>query len=264
MNIDINVLLNLNKQLQQKNTETEHLVAHVAHELLTPITSLMMTVDNLLDHFESSENLYTAEQIVEFLNIISRNGNDLKQQALHILDHFSGNANTSNEEIDIEKLIKETLEDVLRTYKKSNQDVEQLEIEIKSTLNKKIVNAPLRSVKTIIRNLLANAVKFTLANKNIIYKTIKIKVFENLNNVVIQIIDSGIGMSKQDSDKIFNFGVRSKNAVDNQIKGYGLGLTTVRNLIDSLGGSIVFNTKEQVGSSFTIAIPYDQEEEVEI
>lgn len=260
--IDEKLLRNLNDQLIMKNKEMEQLVAHVAHELLTPITSLLMTADNVLDHYEDTlagdESEFSDEDLLTFAQRISRNGKDLKDQALNILEYFSNRKlETRTSLLNIKTLVDEGTEDIREQCR-----VAKIELVVDSSSDRTDVLATKQSVKTIIRNVLGNALKFTMASKAQKNKKIEVKVDGTGSMVNISIQDTGIGMPEEFFiSEIFKFGARSKNAQAGEVRGYGLGLTAVKQLLDSLGGSILYTSVVGEGTTVFISIPKDDDDD---
>ncbi|MFN5458418.1 MAG: sensor histidine kinase, partial [Bacteroidota bacterium] len=95
---------------------------------------------------------------------------------------------------------------------------------------------------------ISNAIKFSPENKNILINT-------NVNNneIIIEIIDEGIGISEDDKKHLFERFFRGQNATN--IQGTGLGLNIVVKYVELMGGKITFESELEKGSSFKINIP---------
>lgn len=113
-----------------------------------------------------------------------------------------------------------------------------------------IVMADKNMIRTILRNLISNALKFTSKNGKI-----EIKAVERENKVEISIEDTGIGIKPEDIDKIFKIGSNfSKRGTENE-KGTGLGLLLCKEFVEEHGGEIWVESEEGKGSSFKFSIP---------
>ena len=108
----------------------------------------------------------------------------------------------------------------------------------------------------VIRNLISNAVKFTKTNGNI-------RIFAETENAKIRIgiQDDGIGIKREDADKIFNTSIKFSTIGTNKERGTGLGLNICKEFIESHSGTINYKSIEGEGSTFFIEIPYTQPEE---
>lgn len=104
----------------------------------------------------------------------------------------------------------------------------------------------------VFRNLIENAIKYTPEGSP---KPI-LKMIRNEKSVVVQIVDFGIGIPKEETKSLFNTFFRASNVKN--IRGTGLGLSIVNDLVRKLGGTITFSTTENQGSTFTVTIPFER------
>jgi len=132
-----------------------------------------------------------------------------------------------------------------------------------------------KRIKQIILNVITNAFKFTFSGQVKVTIRSVYEEFEELNqikkNIDLQVInsgkekiridieDSGIGIKKEDRQKLFKLFGKLDNACNINMNGVGLGLTICRKLCEQLGGIISFNSKFGVGSTFWFTIPYENE-----
>jgi signal transduction histidine kinase len=259
--MDSRVLQALNDQLIKKNKEMEQLVARVAHELLTPITSLMMTADELLDNYESLRDtdrpIYSNEQLLSFAQRISRSSRDLKTQASNILNHFSAMSNNAKTTlIDVSQIVENLLDEFAPEATQNNVQL------VQTSQGHTSVLASEDTIKTVCRNIISNAIKFTAANDTCQTKTVEVSVTTNGKQVELIVSDTGIGM-KPDfiNSKLFLLGSRGENATSKEVRGYGVGLSTVKLLLDNLGGVITYQSLINKGTKVCVSFPKDQDEE---
>jgi CheY-like chemotaxis protein len=123
-------------------------------------------------------------------------------------------------------------------------------------LASKILADP-RRLKQIVVNLLANAVKFTSENGQVM---LRVKADSEADVIQFSVIDNGIGIAHEDLPRLFQPFVQLDSSLSRQYEGTGLGLSLVQKLIDLHGGSIQVESQEGQGSRFTINIPWKQEE----
>ena len=103
----------------------------------------------------------------------------------------------------------------------------------------------------ILSNLISNAVKFTQNG------TIDIDISLDKNNISFSITDTGSGIDQDELNKIFDRFYQTKNSIiKKNTQGSGLGLTLVKALTNLLGGTIVVNSTPNIGTSFTISLPF--------
>ena len=105
-----------------------------------------------------------------------------------------------------------------------------------------------KSLRNVLLNLLSNAIKYSPEGKNIYISA------EIINEqVTLTVRDKGIGIPLEALKNLFDKFIRARNAVN--IQGTGLGLNIVKRYVELLDGTISFDSKENVGSSFTVQIP---------
>jgi PAS domain S-box-containing protein len=110
-----------------------------------------------------------------------------------------------------------------------------------------------------IQNLLDNSIKYTPDKGKI-----NISIEKTADDVEIRIKDNGIGIPKDDQEKLFTKFFRAANVLRTQSEGSGLGLFMVRNIIKKHGGEIKFESREGIGTEFIINIPFKNNDEIDI
>lgn len=260
--INENIINTLNTQLSQKNIEVEQLLARIAHELLTPITALLMSSEELMDHYvqvqKNSKNLYTNDELLVFTKRINKNGKDLRNQIGEVLNHFSPNEiSIKPTSINVYQAIEELLEQFIPEL-----DKEMIKYSITSTSKNIRFFTNEIELKTILRNLISNAVKFTIANKELSSRLISIDIVDTVVDIKVIIKDSGIGMNKEfyQSGDIFNLGKRAENAKKKEVRGYGLGLSTTFQLVKAINSSIKYESKINEGTTVELTLSKEVEE----
>jgi signal transduction histidine kinase len=106
------------------------------------------------------------------------------------------------------------------------------------------------AIRSIIQNLMENAIKYRKHDNQ--RHSVGLSVEDNTDGIIMIIADNGIGIKKELISKIFAFGVRDKNSLE---EGHGIGLSLVKQLLDQLGGQISVNSVINQGTLFTIKIP---------
>jgi two-component system sensor histidine kinase/response regulator len=124
-------------------------------------------------------------------------------------------------------------------------------IELKSSLfDNLMIIADKNMIKTILRNLISNAIKFTHKNGKVEVKAIAIN-----NQVKISVSDSGIGMTKETIAKLFRIDANQSTPGTENEKGTGLGLVLCKEFIEKHGGKIWVESESGKGSTFKFSIP---------
>jgi len=218
-------------------------LASMSHELRTPLNAIIGYSEMLIeDAVEEGE----ASQVPDLEKIMS-SGKNLLNLINDILDLSKVEAGKM--EVYVEKLdVAELLEDVSGTIQpllKTNNN------ELVMTVDPRveIMETDKTKLRQNLFNLLSNATKFTDNG------TIKLNVSAEDDNVVFSVIDSGIGMTEQQLENLFNAFVQADESTARNYGGTGLGLAIVWEFTELLGGRITVESKPGEGSSFTMTLP---------
>ncbi len=187
-------------------------VADVSHELKTPITSIMGYSDTLL------QSEVPEEMQKEFLSRISIEANrmaELVSDLLTLSRYDTDKMQINKEEFDLGELVKSTFDRLKLEIEKKNQDAECL-----ITSDVPFVYADKKGIERVILNILSNAIKYT-PEKGVI----KVYVGFVYNDAYIKIIDTGIGIPKEDLDKVFERFYRVDKSRTREMGGTGLRFT---------------------------------------
>ena len=112
-----------------------------------------------------------------------------------------------------------------------------------------VINGDRAELDMILNNLLSNAVKYNRDGGSV-----NVNVREHKGQVVIRVADTGIGMSKEEVDKLFGEFVRIRNQKTQKILGSGLGLSILKRLVDLYEGTINVESEPDVGTTFTVTL----------
>jgi nitrogen-specific signal transduction histidine kinase len=113
-----------------------------------------------------------------------------------------------------------------------------------------LIRGDLEMVEQILENLVSNAIKYTLADG-----TVSVKLTQAGGMIRIEISDSGIGIPKADRSRLFTEFFRAENARNLETTGTGLGLAIVKEFVDKLGGRILVESEEGMGTIFLVDLP---------
>lgn len=220
-------------------------VALATHQLRTPIAAIRWNVELLLRSLKTTK----TESQAKYLTKIDRN----VMRMLALINDFlsvskleMGTFATSNEAIDLTQLSDSIVDEYDQKFVESKIHFERID----NPPNLNFVSDP-RLLHIIISNLLSNAVKYVPAEGKIKYQ------YELVGNeLVITVADSGIGIPADELDKLFTKFFRARNAYSHQAVGTGLGLYIVKQSAEKLGGSIAVTSQENIGTTFTVRLPY--------
>ncbi|PLS09622.1 response regulator [Neobacillus cucumis] len=232
-------------------------LANMSHELRTPLNSLLILAQMLME--KNTGNL--TEKQLEYIQTIHSSGNDLLHLINEILDLAkveAGKIDVIQEDVPFEKIT---------TFVERNFSplARQKRLKFSITLDEDLPNflyTDEHRLNQILRNLLSNAFKFT--DQGSISLIIK-KVIQNETDPFISftIADTGIGISKDKQQLIFNAFMQADGTTSRKYGGTGLGLSISREFAHLLGGFIDLTSEEGAGSSFTLYLPmiYSKESE---
>jgi nitrogen-specific signal transduction histidine kinase len=249
----------LESQLAQASEETDTLlkmksefVANVTHELRTPVNGILGNTKELV----SQE---TAPEKLRLLHLMERGCQDMNAIINNILD-FS--------KLEAGKFTLEKRRFSLRElfdYVKSNHinKITEKGLELFFTVSPEVpeyvIGDELR-IAQILNNLLSNATKFTSAGK-IIVEVVKTQQFDQRVELFFMVIDSGIGISKEDQDKLFLSFSQVDASISRKYGGTGLGLNICKQLVELMDGTIRVESERGRGTMFSFHIWLDLPED---
>ena len=250
------------RELEETSRYKSEFLANMSHELRTPLNSLLILSKSLANN--NKGNLTTKQ--VESATIIHSSGQDLLNLINDILDLSkieAGKLTVRDEQVGLQDLIT----DIKRQFDHvaTNKSLEFI-TNINAGLPTVITSDGLRLAQ-IIRNLLANAFKFTeQGNVQLTLKpTPADHVFANAaltaaNTITFAVTDTGIGISKDKQLSIFEAFQQEDGSISRRFGGTGLGLTISRQLARLLGGDIQLTSKFGEGSTFSLYLPFTKQD----
>ena len=228
------------------DTMRKRFVADVSHELKTPITSIMGYADTLLEN----EDL-DSDTSKKFLQRISNEGERMSRLVSDLLTlskYDTSKVKIEKTEFDLGELVKYNFEILDIEMKRKNQIGECF-----VTSNVPLVYADKSGIERVVINVLTNAIKYTPEGG-----TIKVYVGFVYNDAYIKIIDTGIGIPKEDLDKIFERFYRVDKARTREMGGTGLGLSIAKEILDQNDSMIDIKSEVGKGTEVVIRIPTKQ------
>ena len=242
---ELSTTLNELKEVSKRKTD---FVSAVSHELRTPLTSIKGYASILL-----SEKLGAIpQQVKERLEKINKHSDELTHLVNDLLDIArieSGKFEMKLAPLAIASVVDATI-DLLSPQLKERAISAHTNIpkELSLALADKI------QISRVFINLIGNAIKFVPEQTG----TVSITAFESADMLQINITDNGIGMSQADTEHIFDEFYRVDNIINQKVKGTGLGLTLVKNIIHAHNGKIWVESRINQGSTFSFTLPKTQ------
>lgn len=213
-----------------------------SHEFRTPLSGIMTSV-TLIDKYSQNDNVYKISKHVDQIKAMVHHLNRILYDFLTLEQLNNNDVKLNKVKLNPFELINSILVDIKSLLKKDQK--------IKYNVNNsnKEICCDKKILIAVITNLLYNAIKYSSTNSLIELST-KIKP----NQLIISIKDYGIGIPKDDQKHIFERFFRAHNALE--IQGTGVGLNIIKGYVDNLGGSIKFKSKENIGTTFTVTLPF--------
>lgn len=235
------------RELEQASQYKSDFLANMSHELRTPLNSLLILSKLLGDN--PNGNL-TDEQ-TQYARTIQASGNDLLNLINDILDLSKIEA--GHVEIDPQAVpLARVVGDLRQTFDPVARDRGlSFSIEVASEAPAAI-GTDRQRLEQVLKNLLSNAFKFTESGG--VSLTIAPVAGDRL---AITVTDTGIGISPEQHQAIFDAFRQADGAINRKFGGTGLGLSISRELTRLLGGTIALSSEPGVGSSFTVTIPFE-------
>ncbi len=224
-------------------------LANMSHELRTPMNAII----GIANIFDRDPNLTDKQR--QFISTLRLSSNSLLTLINDLLD--ISKIESSEMQIEMRPF---NLGDILEEVR-SVMNVRAVEKDIMLTLK-----APPRAqmnyisdvtrIRQVMLNLVSNALKFTEDG------FVNVLVKAEADSVRIDVVDSGIGMTPQQIERIFDKFAQADESISRRFGGTGLGLAIVRNLVTLMNGEITVQSQEGMGSKFSITVPMQRVEHI--
>ncbi len=243
---EVTEIMNAKERALEAKKVKEEFLSNMSHEIRTPMNAILGFVKVLQKNTTDKKNL-------SHLKIIENSS----QTLLYIINDILDLSKIESGKLTIDKHpFNPPLEfnQAVELYKLIAQEKS---INLLVNIDKDIpvcLEGDLIRIKQIMFNLLSNALKFTQENKSI-FVDIIYKAKDSLLDISVK--DEGIGMSPEAQTKIFNAFEQADNSTTRKFGGTGLGLSISSKLAKLMDGEILLESKEDVGSTFTLSIPVE-------
>jgi PAS domain S-box-containing protein len=225
------------------NEMKSNFVSLASHEFRTPLSTIMSSV-SLINTYINKGKLDGTEKHITRIKSSVKGLTSILNDFLSTDKLESRKVNPNLTQFNYSKFKTDITEELQALCKQNQTIVSSVNIE------EKLVTSDKDIIKNILYNLVSNAIKYSDEGQEIIINSV---IHDNF--LVIQVLDFGIGIPENEQKNLFNRFFRAKNTVN--IKGTGLGLNIVKSYLDLLKGNITFDSKENIGTSFTVNIPLE-------
>lgn len=240
-------LKSANFYLEHSNKIKSRFLSNLGHELRGPLHSIM----GLTDLISQSENLSEDNrQNLTQINLAGSHILTVLDDVLDIAKVEAGFFDLFEEVLNPVDVLNETI-DILSGMAK------QYSVQIVKPLKaKNLVLADRKRLRQILLNFVSNAIKYNKPSG-----TVSFSISKSGDKVRISVIDTGIGIAEEYSERIYSQFDRLSSDISN-IPGFGLGLTVCKSLADAMVCEIGYESQVQVGSTFWIAVPVAEKEKI--
>jgi PAS domain S-box-containing protein len=229
-------------------------VSLASHQLLTPLSNIGWFSEMLMDKEEKKTKKKQEEYLMMIKNSTERMV-ILVQALLNVSRIELGTFIVDPKSIDILKV----LDEVIDEYK---LDIDGKLMKISKHLETGIpnINADSLLLRIIFQNLISNAIKYS-NDRSEVEVTVSVtndkagQIDPKNGKIIIQVSDHGLGIPKDQQEKIFSKLFRANNVLETDTQGTGLGLYITKSIIDISGGSIWFESQENKGTTFYVSFP---------
>lgn len=228
------------QSLDESEQEKRMMIAQLSHDIKTPITSIQVTVEGILD------GVIKEEERLHYLTTIGRQTERLNKlvEELDVLTLNAQPQDIADEEVEDVFLDQLLIESMSEFQLQIEQEERNVYIQVKPESAK--IKSYYDKLSRILVNLLNNAFKYSEPGT-------RIEVLAQLTEeeLTISVKDEGQGILPEDLEKIFNRLYRVETSRNMKTGGHGLGLAIARELAHQLGGEITAESQHGIGSTFT-------------
>jgi len=224
----------------------------ISHEFRTPLTLIIDPLEKLI-----SEKL-DKDTVKQYHNLMHRNAKQLLLLINQLLDFRkleSGHLSLNMQQSDIIAFVKTAAASFESRAKDRN-----IHFIVQSSVNSLNTRFDTAKMNMVLNNLLSNAFKFTPDQGEIVLSVTILN--EENKTLVIKIHDTGMGISEEDQEKVFDIFYQSPHSTSPQ-EGSGVGLALTKELVELHGGKIVLESKEGQGATFSVFLPVSEEAEIQ-
>jgi PAS domain S-box-containing protein len=229
---------------QKVAEEARHaFVAHTTHELRTPLTNIRLYVETAID--EGETNPATRAKCLNVINGETRRLERIVGEMLSMAEIEAGSLKLKPDDVRLE-----TLFDELKADYQQQANEKRIDLQLKLPPKLPVIRGDRDKIVLAMHNLMGNALKYTPDGG-----TVTVAVEVDNKQVSVSISDTGIGISPEDAERIFERFYRAKDPRVAKITGTGLGLTLAREVVRMHGGDITVESQIDQGSTFTLTLP---------
>ncbi|MCH1534899.1 MAG: HAMP domain-containing histidine kinase [Schleiferiaceae bacterium] len=219
-------------------------ISNMSHEFKTPLATISLAVDALL----RNGNKMNVEQMQQYLGIIKSENKRMNAQMESVLQMSmmdKEELTLTMAPMDVEACLREAVE-----HFKLSAEQRQGWIDLSCDAGDYAMEGDAIQFKSALTNLIDNAIKYSLDAPQI-----SVKLDHSNDQYIIKVKDRGIGMDEDTKRQVFDRFYRATKGNIHDVKGHGLGLSFVKEIVVKHGGSIQMESTLHVGTTFTLVLP---------
>ena len=240
----INELIEAKEKAEEINRLKSSFLANMSHELRTPMVGILGFSEMLKDTVD-------VDEIKDMSDIIHRSALRLFNTLDQILNLSSLESNKFKSDYHLTDIISIVRESIDLYSKEASK--KKIKLNLDSEIDSLVINTDQKMIYGSLTNLIQNAIYYTRAGSVDI--KVREKMIDNNDYVIINIIDTGIGITKENIEIIFDEFRQASEGWGRSFEGTGLGLSLCRKYMNLIGGSVSVTSKPGVGSDFKLIIP---------
>ena len=225
------------------NEIQKEFVQNFTHEFKTPVATLALAAETL----ENKNIIEKPEKLATYAGIVKYQSDYLNKQIEKLLQFAhteSGRLHLHKKKVDIHELIRESITHLMPLIQQKNAS-----LQLNLNANTSCLPADRDYMIILITNLIENAIKYSKQ------PVITITTLNKPGQFILAVTDNGIGIEKSQQKKLFRKFFRIQNNEEYIAKGFGIGLTFVRKIINAHGGKVYVESVPGKGSTFTVELP---------
>ncbi len=219
-------------------------ISIASHQLRTPLTSIKTYAHLLSDGYRGKLTAHQNKFMHVILGSIDHM-NDLIDILLNVSRIEAGKLDIVYKDTELKRLILAVMQEL-----RAQAAIKHVKVSLHYNVKSKIAIIDQVLTTEVLSNLLSNAIKYTAPKGEVL-----ITAEETKNEFVLSVRDNGFGIPLTDQARIFTKFFRADNAKQRDPSGTGLGLYMVKNIVDTIGGRIWFESKNNHGSTFYVTVP---------
>jgi len=226
------------------NDMKSNFVSMASHEFRTPLSALLSSIV-LIEKYIRAGDLDKCTKHIDRIKNSVRSLTDILDDFLSLEKLEQGRVEVVSECFDVREFTKGMVDELNGICKEGQRIMINHEGNNKVEVDKRIL-------QNVLFNLLSNAIKYSDSDIELCTET-------DSMNLIVKVVDRGIGIPTEEQEKMFGRFFRAKNALN--IEGTGLGLNIVKRYLELVEGTIDFESREDEGTTFTVTLPQKRVEE---